>query len=198
MRAWNIVLPFALFAILSGCGPQTRRMTGEEDIRANTRAFTSSDIDILSKKMFDKMMADAGTRIQAVGDKRTEKRASIVFGRIRNKTSDETIDVEHVNGTLMTLLVNSGHFAVLDASVRNDLADEVAFQQKMADPESGTAKQFAKQIGADYMLYGYLTSSGARTRTGVFADYDYLLNLVNVQTGVLEWSARERVRKGTQ
>ena len=192
-------LPSLILVIaLAGCGPRTRRMSGEEDIGHDTRAFTAADIDLLTKRMFDNMLSKAGARIQAVGAARTEKRASLVFGKIRNKTTDDTIDIEAVNDTLLTLLVESNQFAVLDATVRKDLADEIGYQQTMADPESGTAKQYMKQIGADYMLVGYLTSSGAQTRSGIYQDYDYHLRLVNIQTGVLEWSARERVRKGTQ
>lgn len=198
MHYRSILVLSLVLALLPACGPQTRRMSGEEDIGHDTRAFTTADMDLITKKMFDNMMTAAGARIQAVGDKRTEKRASVVFGKVRNKTSDETIDIESVNDVLLTLVVNCGHFAVLDESVRKDLADEIAYQQTQVDPESGTMKAFAKQIGADFLLYGYLTSTGARTRSGIYQDYDYQLKLVNVQSGVLEWSARERVRKGTQ
>src|SRR5699024_12282237 len=63
----------------------------------------------------------------------------------------------------------------------------------MVDP--ATAVTMGRQIGAEFMLYGALTSIVKRSGKTQDVYYKFTLNLMNLDSGIIEWSSEKEIRK---
>lgn len=52
-----------------------------------------------------------------------------------------------------------------------------------------------KQVGADYLLFGDIASIVKRAGRDTDVYYKFTLNLVDVQTGIIEWTDEKEIRK---
>src|SRR5882757_1458144 len=88
--------------------------------------------------------------------KSLNKKPSIVVGLIRNKTS-EHIDADNYIKKIELSIYNSGIADLVESdSFRDKLRQERADQQDFAS--STTASQWGKEVGANLMLFGEMTS----------------------------------------
>ncbi len=63
----------------------------------------------------------------------------------------------------------------------------------MVDPSKAVA--FGRQIGAEYMLYGNMSSIVKRGSKTQDIYYKFSLKLINMQSGILEWMGEKEIRK---
>ena len=63
----------------------------------------------------------------------------------------------------------------------------------LVDP--ATAVLMGKQIGAEFMLYGNMASIVKRESKTKDVYYKFTLKLMNLQTGIIEWSGEKEIRK---
>ncbi len=63
----------------------------------------------------------------------------------------------------------------------------------LVDPT--TAVAMGKQIGAEFMLYGNMSSIVKRGGSTTDVYYKFTLKLMNLQTGIIEWSNEKEIRK---
>ena len=52
-----------------------------------------------------------------------------------------------------------------------------------------------QQIGAEYMLYGNLSSIVKRNSSAKDVYYKFTLKLMHIESGILEWSDEKEIRK---
>jgi len=105
------------------------------------------------------------------------------------------IDTESVTDSIRTKLIRSGKFRFTDNTTRNQAAEEIKFQQESGMVDQNAAMRFGKQIGAEYLLTSNLAEikkSAGRT-TDVY--YKFTMNLLNLETGILEWADEKEIRK---
>jgi hypothetical protein len=114
---------------------------------------------------------------------------------VRNKT-DEHIDTTAVTDKIRVTLLKSGRvkFTAI-ADVKDELVNQLEFQASSGMVDPATAKSIGKLVGADFFLYGELTS--IRKSAGRVKDvyYKFTLNLVNIQNGLIEWADEKEIRK---
>jgi len=63
----------------------------------------------------------------------------------------------------------------------------------MVNPE--TAVRTGRQIGAEYMLYGNLSSIVKKKGGTKDVYYKFTLKLMNLENGLIEWSDEKEIRK---
>jgi uncharacterized protein (TIGR02722 family) len=63
------------------------------------------------------------------------------------------------------------------------------------DHDPSKATQFGRQIGAQYMLYGNLSSivKSNQDKTDVY--YKFTLRLMDLESGLVEWADETEIRK---
>ncbi len=121
------------------------------------------------------------------------KKPVLVVGKIRNRSS------EHINTDLFTKdiereLVNSGEVTfVASSSEREQLRDERLDQQHFASPE--TMKEWASEIGADFMLLGSINSvvDAVEGQKAVF--YQVNMELINIEKNTKVWIGEKKIKK---
>ena len=90
-------------------------------------------------------------------------------------------------------LQRSGRFQFLDKSAREDIADEIDYQQENAG--RSTRKRGGKQVGADFVMNGRLDSIVQQAGKKKTVYYKLTLNLTDLQTTIIVWSDYKQIRK---
>lgn len=173
---------------MSGCATTPAVQYGSaEQVETITTDFGSTDLQMIAEKMVNSLLA---TPLLQSG-----KRPVVYVHRVKNKT-DEHIDTASITDKIKVTLLKSGRVRFSAVSEVNDeIMKQLEYQTSagMVDPK--TAKRFGTQVGADYFLYGEISS--IKKRGGRVEDvyYKITLNLVNIATGLIEWADEKEIRK---
>mgnify|MGYP003683806007 FL=1 len=72
---------------------------------------------------------------------------------------------------------------------------QLDYQANSGMVDEATAVAMGKQIGAEFMLYGNMSSIVKRDSSTKDVYYKFTLKLMNLQTGIIEWSGEKEIRK---
>lgn len=178
----------ALVTLAPGCASTPDVSYGSPDqVETVTTDFGSTDLQMIAEKMVNSLLASP-----IISDGR---QPVFYVQTVRNKT-DEHIDTTAVTDKIRVTLLKSGRvkFTAI-ADVKDELLNQLEFQASSGMVDPATAKSIGKLVGADYFLYGELTS--IRKSAGRVKDvyYKFTLNLVNIQNGLIEWADEKEIRK---
>jgi len=152
-----------------------------------TPDYGSTDLQLISQKMVESLLQS---------DILGPNKPIIALQRIKNFTS-EHIDTEAITNKIRTAILKSGKARFSATDYKDDILDQLEFQNNgLVNPE--TAAKYGKIIGAQYVLTGRITS--IVKQEGRIKDIYYNVNfvLINVETGLIEWSDEKEIRKGSQ
>lgn len=183
-----LMVVLGLATLLSGCASHVQY--GDAQARETVTAdFGSTDLQMIASKMVDDML----TFPPIV--RMTENNRPVLFvSRINNKTS-EHIDTQSITDTIQSKLINTGKFRFVDMSVVNQVRQQLEYQHDSGMVDQSTAVQMGRQIGAQYMLYGDLSSIVKRSDSTKDVYYKFTLKMLNLQTGIIVWSGEKQIRK---
>ena len=117
----------------------------------------------------------------------------VIVGRVRNNT------MEHINtgafiADIERELINSGKISfVAGKSDRDETRMERIDQLQNASDE--TIKDFGKEIGADFMLFGSVSSFVDQIRGKKAVAYQIDMYLVNIEQNTKVWAGQEKIKK---
>ena len=121
------------------------------------------------------------------------KNPAVIVGIVRNKSS-EHIAVNTFISDIERAFVNSGLVDVVaSATDRVELRDERADQARYAD--EATVKEFGRELGADYMLNGYISTIIDQEKDTKVVYYQVDLTLTNIETNRKVWIGQEKIKK---
>lgn len=169
------------------------------------RQFTEGSYDDLSKaRLLDDKFNETDMRM--IGDfiadslshssvtKHYKKPPVLLVTLVKNKT-DEHIDMKSMTDKIRVALIKSGQFRFTDKEVRSEIADEISYQKDSGYVSSESARQKGRQIGAQFFLTGEITSNIQQVGDKKYTYYKATFNLVNIETGLMEWSDEKELRK---
>lgn len=113
---------------------------------------------------------------------------------IKNKTS-EHIDTESVTDSISNKLLRSGKFRFIDMTKVDSVRKQLDYQNNTGMVDPSTAIKFGRQIGAQYMLYGNLSSIVKQDGSTKDVYYKMTMRLMDLETGLIEWSDEKEIRK---
>lgn len=193
MKISNQLKTVILFTIIfiAACGPtrEVRRISPDETID-----LSGNWNDTDSRLTAEAMVSDALNRNWLTNFMtKNGKKPVVVVGNIRNKSS-EHIPVESFIKDIERELLNSGKVNfVADKGEREDVRDEREDQQKFASEES--MKKFYKELGADYILLGVITSTEDAYGGDRTIMYQVDLELINIETNEKVWLGNKKIKK---
>ncbi|BDY03280.1 MULTISPECIES: penicillin-binding protein activator LpoB [Ferrimonas] len=188
MKSVKLIVAVAAIALLGGCQSKVeyRDATETETVTVD---FGSSDLQSVAAKMVDSMLTTPSV-IRLTGDSRP-----VVFvDKIKNKTS-EHIDTESITDTISTRLLRSGQFRFVDMTKVESVRKQLDFQNNGGLVNPATAIQFGRQIGAQYMLYGNLSSIVKQDGSTKDVYYKMTMRLMDLESGLIEWADEKEIRK---
>ncbi|PQJ36044.1 penicillin-binding protein activator LpoB [Salinibacter sp. 10B] len=186
---------FLLFALclFVACGPSrtTTRVSPDQQTDLSGR-WNETDAKMVVDEMIGGMLESAWLQRW---NQEHDDRPTLIIGPIRNKTMQH-IDEEIFIKDIERNLVNSGKVRfVAAADEREALRAEREDQQTHATMES--AAQMAQEVGADYMVYGTISSNVQENLEGDKSSLFYTVNLelLNIESNVKAWLNEKEIKK---
>jgi len=170
-----------------GCARVQYGSPGE--VETLTQEFGSTDLQTIAEKMVNSMLLSP-----VIG----ADRPVIYVSQIKNKTA-EHIDTKSITDKISTAMLKSGKVRFTAASeINKDLLDQLEYQENTGLVDPRTRKKLGRQIGADFMIYGEITSitKKAKRKTDVY--YKITFKLADIETGIIEWMDEKEIRKQAQ
>ncbi|HYC84488.1 MAG TPA: penicillin-binding protein activator LpoB [Chryseosolibacter sp.] len=186
---YRLLLPLML-AFLISC--QTRKVTRIDPSSQVDLSGRWNDTD--SRKVADQIIYDLFDSDKFKDYAKTlGRKPVIIMGLIRNKTS-EHIDAENFVKKFEVVIYNSGVAEIAESDqFRDRLRVERTQQQDFADPAS--AKQFGKELGADLMLFGEMTSETDTYNNKRVVNYVTTVFLTDIETSKRVWYGQNEIKK---
>jgi len=188
MKSTNLPLWVACACLalsLCACGTKVQYgdATGVETLTAN---YGSTDLQMVAAKMVQSMLA---TPIIQEGNRPVLQVATVV-----NK-SQEHIDTQAITDKIRTTLLQSGKVRFSAGEVRDEMIQELQYQQGSGYVDPTTSKKIGKQVGADYLLTGAIAEILKQKDKDKDVYFKFTMNLVNLETGLIEWADEKEIRK---
>ncbi|TMP73440.1 penicillin-binding protein activator LpoB [Pseudoalteromonas sp. S1609] len=175
---------------LSGCANKAVVSYGDaQAVETTDINFGSTDLQKVASQMTDSLLSSP-----VVGTMTANTRPVVFVERIKNKTS-EHIDTESITDSISTQLLRSGRFRFVDMTRVEAVREQITFQNEDALVNPSTAVAFGKQIGAQYMLYGNLSSIVKSNADKADVYYKFTIRLMDMQSGLVEWADETEIRK---
>ncbi|EAP95267.1 MULTISPECIES: penicillin-binding protein activator LpoB [Vibrio] len=184
----SVVALLGLAVILGGCSNKVSYGDAQA-VETTTIDFGSTDLQTIAGEMVDSMMASG-----SVSYITREQRPIVFVERIKNKTS-EHIDTESITDTISTKMLNSGKFRFVDMDRVESVRDQLNFQNNDELVNQSSAIQFGKMVGAQYMLYGNLSSIVKKDGSDEDVYYKMTMRLMDLESGLIEWADETEIRK---
>ncbi len=185
----NAIIAIGLTALLMGGCARKVSYGDAQATETTTIDFGSSDLQKIAVEMTDSMLSSG-----SVAAITRDSRPIVFVERITNKTS-EHIDTESVTDSISTRLLNSGQFRFVDMTRVESVRDQLNFQNNDELVNPNTAIQFGKMVGAEYMLYGNLSSIVKSSGKDTDVYYKMTMRLMDLETGLIEWADETEIRK---
>lgn len=152
--------------------------------------FGSTDLQMIAEKMVDDMLASgAVAQISAGG-----RRPVLFVDKVKNKTT-EHIDTESITDTISTKLLNSGKFRFVDMTAVDAVMDQLDYQKHSGLVDEAKAVKVGRQLGAQYMLYGNISSIVKTAGSTKDVYFKFTLKLTDIESGLVEFQSEKEIRK---
>lgn len=187
-RTIGILSIFIVIYFISGCASYPDVSYGNpEQVETVTTEFGSTDLQMIAEKMVNSLLA---TPVLT-----SSQRPVFYVHQVKNMT-DEHIDTKSVTDKIRVTLLKSGkvQFSAVN-EVNDEILKQLEYQTKSGIVNPATAKSAGHQVGADYFLFGEISS--IRKSAGRVKDvyFKFTMNLVNIKTGLIEWADEKEIRK---
>ena len=184
------ILSLVLIALISAsCARSVSRIDPNQQIDLSGR-WNDSDSRMVANKMVTELLGSDKFKDYS---KSLGKKPAIVVGLIQNKTS-EHIDADNYIKKIELAIYNSGIADLVESdSFRDKLRQERAEQQDFAN--STTASTWGKEVGANLMLFGEMTSETDVYNKKRVVNYVTTLFLTDMETNKRVWYGQVEIKK---
>jgi len=187
LKLFTVVLSAVL---LSACANGPKISYGDATaVETTTTGFGSTDLQTIAATLVDDLLT-----FPPIVQMTSTRRPVVFVDKIRNKTT-EHIDTESITDTVQTKLLKSGKFRFVDMTAIKQVQQQLNFQTDsgMVDPAKAVA--LGKQTGAEFMLYGNMSSIVKRNDSTKDVYYKFTMKMMNLETGIMEWAGEKEIRK---
>jgi uncharacterized protein (TIGR02722 family) len=148
--------------------------------------FGSTDLQMIAEKMVQSLLS--APVIQ-------EGHLPVLQVSTVKNTTREHIDTKAITDKIRTTLLNSGKVRFAAAELRQEVLQELEYQRQSGYVDPETRKPVGKQVGADFILTGDITSIAKQKDDTRDVYYKITLNLVDLETGLIAWADEKEIRK---
>ena len=193
LRTWSGRLGLAglfLSILTVGCSPRTvTRISPDQTIDLSGR-WNDSDSKMVSKEMIEDVI---NRPWKGEFEKAFNRKPVVVVGIVSNRSS-EHIDSSTFIKDIERSFVNSGSVRLVqNAEFREKMREERAEQSEFASPS--TQAKWGKELGADFMMFGTITSTTDSYRKEKVVNYKINLELSNLETNEKVWIGDKEIKK---
>ena len=175
--------------LFASCARSVTRLDPNQSVNLSGR-WNDTDSRQVANKMISDLLANEKFKDYA---KQLGKKPTIIVGLVRNKTS-EHIEADTYIKKFELAIFNSGVADLVESdSFRDKLREERVQQQDFADPV--TVAKWGKEVGANLMLFGEMTSETDLYQKERLVNYITTLFLTDMETNKRVWFGQEEIKK---
>jgi len=156
-----------------------------------TTDLGSTDIQMISEKMTQSLIQ------HPVVQEMIKKRGLLMASPVQNKTS-EYFDTKLITDTILTQLQKNGIRYVIEADNMQNQTDELRRQNQSGLYDKSKSVKMGKMQGAKFRLDGSISSIVKKTSDLKDVYYKMNLRLIEIETGIVEWSDEKDIRKSAK
>lgn len=185
----KLLIALLILPILFACATKVERMDPDK-----TKDLSGKWNDTDSRLVAEEMIQDCLSRPwYDKANRKLGKHPTIIVGNVKNKTM-EHINTDTFVEEIQRSIINSGKATfVASPDERGDVRTERLEQDEYASEE--TIKQFGKELGADYMMMGVLSSIVDQEGRKQVVFYQTNLKLVDIETNQIVWNGEKKIKK---
>jgi uncharacterized protein (TIGR02722 family) len=179
--------------------------------QTNTPTTGTSGVSYGDAKAVETVNTDLGsTDIQMISEKMTQgliqtpeiqtlikKRQLLMASPVQNKTS-EYFDTKLITDTVLTQLQKNGVRYAIEADNMQNQTDELRRQTQSGLYDKTKSVKIGKMQGAKYRLDGSISSIVKKTSDLKDVYYKMNFRLIEIETGIVEWSDEKEIRKSAR
>lgn len=191
MRKIGLLALAVATLVLSSCSMhKVQRISVEETVDLSGR-WNDTDSRLVAEEMVQQILS--GNWISEHMRTHANQRPVVIVGLVYNKTS-EHIDANTFIKDVEKSFIKSGKVRLVQAGDKREaLRQERANQQDFASVE--TAKKWGRELGADYMLQGDISSIIDAYKKEKVTYYQTSLELSNLETNEVVWIGDKKIKK---
>lgn len=183
----HLLIPSSLFliALLACCG--TKVQYGDATaVETLTVDFGSTDLQMIAEKMVQSLLTSPVIQERS--------RPVVQVASVKNKTN-EHVDTKAITDKIRTTLIQSGKVRFSAGESRDEVLKELEYQRGSGHVAPETRKAAGKQVGADFLLTGDITEIKKAKGKQKDVYFKITMNLVNLETGLIDWADEKEIRK---
>ncbi len=191
MKNFTLILSFVLIFFVSGCGTQKVTRVDTNEVIDLSGRWNDTDSRFVAEEMVKQVLS--GAWLTDYISAHNGKKPVVIVGMIYNK-SHEHINSDTFVKDVERAFINSGKVRLVQAGEkREELRRERAAQQDFASSE--TVKQWGKELGADFMMNGDISSIVDVYRQKQVVFYQVNLELTDLETSEIVWIGDKKLKK---
>jgi uncharacterized protein (TIGR02722 family) len=187
-KYFSLILVVAALGI-SSCGPKAFTKGEYDDptkVRLLDDKFNEADMQQMAEAIVQAMVACDEI-------KNARKPPMVIMEKVQNRT-EEHIDMKALTDKIRTELSKSKKVKFIAKEDRSTLKEEYDYNEDGYTSEE-TKKKKGKQIGGDYIFSGSMATNIQEVGEDKLIYYKLTMNLVNVDTSVIDCTEEKEVRK---
>lgn len=189
--AWYVLVVGLMLLIALGCTTFKGEYADPKSVEIVDESWNETDGRVVAEKVVQNMLAQPWLgRYQA----KTKQRPIVVVGDVENRT-DEHIDTQALVSYIADELINSGSVRFVDGEAREQILKEMRHQTESGEVAKSAAKQRGQQIGADFLLVGFVSSTAQVQKKLKLVTYQIQFRLTDLTTSEIIWSNKELIKK---
>lgn len=194
-----LLLPALLALSLSACQTTSPTAAGDgsvsygdaKAVETVTTDLGSTDIQMIAEKMTQSLLQTPEIRTAI------KKRELLMASPVKNKTS-EYFDTRMITDTILTQLQKNGVKYVIEGEDMQNQVDELRRQNQSGLYKKSKSVKMGNMQGAKYRLDGSISSIVKKGSNVKDVYYKMNLRLVEIESGVVEWSDEKEIRKSAK
>lgn len=198
LKPQSLLLPALLALALSACqttsptvGDGSVSYGDAKAVETVTTDLGSTDIQMIAEKMTQSLIQTP--EIQAA----IKKRQLLMASPVKNKTS-EYFDTRLITDTILTQLQKNGIKYTIEGEDMQNQVDELRRQNQSGLYKKSKSVKMGNMEGAKYRLDGSISSIVKKNSSMKDVYYKMNLRLVEIETGVVEWTDEKEIRKSAK
>ena len=168
--------------------PTVVRYGDAKGVETVTVDFGSTDLQSIAETM-------ARSLLQSKAIQNSQNAPTVTLAEIINQTA-ETINTRMITEKVRTQLLKSGQvrFAISSNEMQSQV-DELKRQNHSGMYRNDGTSKMGRMEGAKYRITGTISTIVKQNRETKDVFYNFNLNLVNNETGLIEWAEEKEIRK---
>lgn len=189
-RIYALTFAFILILTVTSCAQKKVYTKGKyvepERVDLLSDKFVEADLQIIADQLSQSLLNSGLVLTQ-------HRKPAIIISLFTNAT-DEHIDILSLTNMIRTKLLKTKKFRFLNERLRKALAKEYEYQLSgYVSPE--TAKMKGKQIGADWLISGHITSIKQPVGRKEIVYYKTTLEVTDLETSEILWADEIELKK---